>query len=240
MKTLIIIVSIILLSYQIDRIFTQDKAIAPVAVQMNNAAELRQEAIEAEAAVFNEEETAPATEAPELIEDTPFVAHDGVLVANETVVTELVHTVAHESRADTKYRLKQSSRINQHAKIFHSRLKESGNYLSLNTVQFNTNRFDVLESEDFNTVMQYADLLIFDENLKVSVAGFADNTGDAAYNEQLSLMRAIHVQNYLVDLGVHEDQILVSAYGIEGPVADNATKEGRALNRRVELVLIAE
>ncbi len=243
MKTLIIIVSIILLSYQIDRFFTKDKAIAPVAIQMNHAGEFRQEADEAEAVVFTEEEAAIEVEEPELIKEAASPAYDAyemVPASNETAVAAVAHTVAKESSISTKYRLKQASKINQHAKIFHSRLKESGTYLSLNSVQFNHNQFDVLGSEDFNTVMHYADLLIFDENLKVSVAGFADITGDAAYNEQLSLMRAIHVQNYLVDLGVNEEQIVVSAYGIESPVGDNATKEGRALNRRVELALIAE
>lgn len=237
MKTLIVIVSIILLSYQIDRFFTKDRAIAPVEVQKNEVKEFQQ--------VQPEELSLPSKKQTEEAQDVSLTKADipvsnVTLVANETTLAKVSNAVTKETKTTHGYRLKQVSKINQHAKIFHSRMKESGNYLSLNTVQFNYNKFDVLASEDFNAVMQFADLLIFDETLKVSVAGFTDNIGDSTYNEQLSLMRAIHVQNYLVDLGVNEDQILVSAYGVENPVADNKTKEGRALNRRVELVLISQ
>jgi len=254
MKALIIIASIILLSYQIDRFFTKDKAIAPVEVQKNTVSEFQEKATATENAVLsslevtaneNAETFEPKVEGP-LAEEEPaivaMVTETAGITADKSAEMKVTHAVASDAntvKASSKFRLKQVSKINQHAKIFHSRIKESGNYMALNTVQFEHNKFDVLGSDEFSTVMHYADLLVFDRDLKVSVAGFSDNTGDAGYNEQLSLMRAVHVQNYLVDLGVKEEQILVSAYGIESPVADNKTKEGRALNRRVELAIIS-
>lgn len=251
MKTLIIIVSIILLSYQIDRFFTKDRAVAPIENKYTATAfeqELSSNEIQIPEVIADTDETAiPQAEAvleEELVIAPETPGNDNIVlaVADENAVALAANasiTTKEEKVATRNVRLKQVSKINQHAKMFHSRLKDLGNYVSLNTVQFDYNKFDVLESEDFNTVMHYADMLIFDESLKVSVAGFSDSIGSASYNEQLSLMRAVHVQNYLIDLGVKEEQILVSAYGVESPVADNATKEGRALNRRVELILLA-
>ncbi len=238
MKTLIIIVSIILLSYQIDRFFTRDLAIVAVATE-TNATDHTQKNIAAQSADFSETATVSESTPAVLNKEVLAVAPDGVLVANHTEAQLAVYTPVTED-VTGRQDVHTTSSVNQRAKALHSSTKESGNYLALNTLQFNFNQFDNLETEDFTTVMHYADRLIFDENLKVSVAGFADNTGDRDYNEKLSLMRALHVQHYLVDLGVKEEQIVVSAYGVESPVADNATKEGRALNRRVELALITE
>ncbi len=248
MKALIVIVSIILLSYQIDRFFTKDSAITPVEVQNYDVKEFQQELPKTEEssqkqAEFLQEATEVTTspDSQTVVIDVALTTGENIevghalLASNKTEVATVSHAVVRKS-----HRLQQGSKINQHAKAFHSQLKDLGSYTALNTVQFGYNKFDVLGSEDFTTVMHYADLLIFDDNLKVSIAGFADNSGDSLYNEQLSLMRAMYVQNYLVDLGVDKNQILISAYGIESPIADNKTKEGRALNRRVELLLIAE
>ncbi|HTN05098.1 OmpA family protein [Agriterribacter sp.] len=86
--------------------------------------------------------------------------------------------------------------------------------------------------------MHFADQLIFNDSLKVSIAGFTDNTGNAAYNKQLSLLRAQNVKQYMLELGVNETQIIVSANGVSDPVANNNTAKGRSANRRVEMLLI--
>ena len=67
------------------------------------------------------------------------------------------------------------------------------------------------------------------------VAGFTDNSGPEAYNQGLSERRAIAVRDYLVDHGVSAEQLTVRGHGESNPVASNATKAGRAKNRRVEI-----
>ena len=73
---------------------------------------------------------------------------------------------------------------------------------------------------------------------KVKVTGHTDNVGSAAYNEKLSLKRAEAVRDYLVSLGVDAGKLEVRGEGMDKPIADNKTAEGRAKNRRVEVEVI--
>lgn len=75
-------------------------------------------------------------------------------------------------------------------------------------------------------------------NVKVKVAGFTDNVGDDAANKQLSTARANAVMNALVQAGVGREQLSAEGYGEHNPVADNATEEGRAKNRRISLQVV--
>lgn len=70
--------------------------------------------------------------------------------------------------------------------------------------------------------------------MKVEIAGHTDSTGSEAYNLKLSDRRAASVRQYLVDHGIPADQVSSKGYGESQPMADNATVEGRELNRRVE------
>jgi outer membrane protein OmpA-like peptidoglycan-associated protein len=72
----------------------------------------------------------------------------------------------------------------------------------------------------------------------VQVNGYTDNTGSAALNNTLSLMRANSVSNYLRINGVDVNRIVANGYGSSNPVASNSTAMGREQNRRVEIVLI--
>lgn len=73
---------------------------------------------------------------------------------------------------------------------------------------------------------------------RIEVGGHTDNTGEAAHNLQLSLDRANAVTAKLVELGVDGAMLSGKGYGQEKPIAENATEEGRALNRRMEFVVI--
>lgn len=71
---------------------------------------------------------------------------------------------------------------------------------------------------------------------QVRIQGFTDATGDEAGNLDLSRRRALAVAEHLERLGVEPKRLVVEAYGSVRPAADNRTPEGRAANRRVELV----
>jgi OOP family OmpA-OmpF porin len=79
-------------------------------------------------------------------------------------------------------------------------------------------------------------LVVYQKNpgLRVEVQGFTDSIGTEEYNQGLSERRADAVRNYLVERGVDPKKISTKGYGELNPVASNDTKEGRALNRRVE------
>jgi outer membrane protein OmpA-like peptidoglycan-associated protein len=71
----------------------------------------------------------------------------------------------------------------------------------------------------------------------VRLEGHTDNTGDAAANKKLSLDRAIVVKEIMIKGGIPEGRIGTDGYGEEKPIAANDTEDGRAKNRRTELVV---
>jgi len=75
-------------------------------------------------------------------------------------------------------------------------------------------------------------------NTTVQVIGHTDNTGAANYNQSLSVGRATSVANALVGNGVSRSRIIATGRGEDQPVASNLTAEGRAQNRRVEIVIL--
>ena len=83
-----------------------------------------------------------------------------------------------------------------------------------------------------------AALLSQHERVVVEVAGHTDSSGSDAYNQGLSERRANSVRDYLVEKGVRASRLSAKGYGESMPVASNDTKEGRAENRRVELIVL--
>ncbi len=71
----------------------------------------------------------------------------------------------------------------------------------------------------------------------VSVNGYTDNTGDAAANTTLSTQRAEAVKSALVSKGVAAERVAAAGFGPDKPIASNDTEEGKAKNRRVEIVV---
>ena len=76
---------------------------------------------------------------------------------------------------------------------------------------------------------------------KVQLEGYTDDIGTEQYNQALSVRRAEAVKNYLVkEHAVEAPMINASGNGEKNPVASNKTKEGRAKNRRVEILIMSE
>jgi OOP family OmpA-OmpF porin len=73
--------------------------------------------------------------------------------------------------------------------------------------------------------------------MELIIEGHTDNIGGAQFNLELSRKRAEAVKRWLVDkAGIGEIRLTTVGYGLTRPIADNSTEEGRAKNRRVELV----
>jgi outer membrane protein OmpA-like peptidoglycan-associated protein len=85
-------------------------------------------------------------------------------------------------------------------------------------------------------VSQIVTLLKQNPSLKLSIEGHTDNIGDTKSNKTLSENRAIAVRTAILSAGIAGDRLTTAGYGAERPVADNRSEEGRAKNRRVELV----
>jgi outer membrane protein OmpA-like peptidoglycan-associated protein len=90
------------------------------------------------------------------------------------------------------------------------------------------------------TVAQVAGVLAEYDKTAVVVQGHTDSTGSHAYNQELSERRANTVKNSFVERGVASRRIAAEGLGEEYPVADNASEDGRRLNRRVTVLLQAK
>jgi outer membrane protein OmpA-like peptidoglycan-associated protein len=74
--------------------------------------------------------------------------------------------------------------------------------------------------------------------MRIEIAGHTDNVGTYEYNQKLSNGRAKAIYDYLVKAGIDASRMTYKGYAYDKPVADNATEEGRALNRRTEFTII--
>ena len=75
-------------------------------------------------------------------------------------------------------------------------------------------------------------------NAKVKIGGYTDNVGSSADNVALSQERADNVKDQLEKMGVDSSRLTSEGYGDQHPVADNSTAEGRAMNRRISMLVI--
>ena len=103
-------------------------------------------------------------------------------------------------------------------------------------VTFDVNQADV--RSNFYPVLNSVGVVLeeFDKTL-IDINGHTDSTGTVEYNMDLSYRRAESVAEYLAAQGIGEQRLFTQGFGPHYPVADNASAQGRSLNRRVELIL---
>lgn len=109
-------------------------------------------------------------------------------------------------------------------------------FASLN-VSFDNNK-SIIKDVDKAAINEVITLLKNDLKLKLSVEGHTDNVGAAAANKSLSQARSDSLVAYMVAAGISAGRLVAKGFGSEVPVADNRAEEGKAKNRRVELVKI--
>jgi outer membrane protein OmpA-like peptidoglycan-associated protein len=105
----------------------------------------------------------------------------------------------------------------------------------LRGVHFDFNRYNIRPG-DAAVLDEAASVLKNYPNVRVDVNGYTDSIGSAEYNLRLSEKRAEAVVEYLEKDGIPADRLTPHGYGKTNFVASNSTREGRAQNRRVELV----
>ncbi len=104
-------------------------------------------------------------------------------------------------------------------------------------VTFDYKKWDIKEAFNSN-LSNIVDVLQKNPDMRIRIEGHTDNIGSMKYNINLSQKRAQAVKNYLVEKGINESRVSVVGFGFKKPIAPNDTEEGRALNRRAEIVPI--
>jgi outer membrane protein OmpA-like peptidoglycan-associated protein len=105
------------------------------------------------------------------------------------------------------------------------------------SVLFTSGRSDLLPAAQLKLNEVAAALTQQDPESKIVVEGYTDSQGTASSNQDLSDRRAQAVRDYLVSRGISGDRLTAQGFGPTRPIADNASAEGRANNRRVEIVV---
>ncbi len=129
----------------------------------------------------------------------------------------------------------ESGLITVNAEVMAKEIAASGRVV-LYGIYFDFNKAEI-KPESEPTINEIAKLLKQQPSLKLLVTGHTDNVGTMAYNVELSQRRAEAIVNRLVSrYGIEQGRLTPQGLGFKSPVATNSTEEGRAKNRRVELV----
>jgi len=115
---------------------------------------------------------------------------------------------------------------------------EVGAIVRLNNIFFETGKAE-LKSESYTELNRVIAFLKENPNVKIELSGHTDNVGNDDFNKSLSQKRADSVLAYLVTNGIDASRLVAKGYGMEKPVADNTTEQGKASNRRVEFTILS-
>ena len=109
----------------------------------------------------------------------------------------------------------------------------NGEQLSFNNIIFKHDSDELTDPSKvvLNNVVNVLNKL---SELKLEIQGHTDSVGPEVYNQYLSEKRANSVKNYLVSNGIESDRLTTIGYGESNPITSNGTREGKALNRRIE------
>ena len=129
--------------------------------------------------------------------------------------------------------------LDQSADEFVEGLKniEEGSALVLENIFFEFDKTELLP-ESYVELNKIADFMLENNINRIDISGHTDSEGSDAYNQKLSEGRAQAVVDYLISRGVHPVSMEAVGYGKSSPIDTNLTEEGRAINRRVEFMLV--
>ena len=111
-----------------------------------------------------------------------------------------------------------------------------GNSITLNNLYFDYDSDEILQTSNAE-IERLAIFLKRNKEIKINIVGHTDNQGSHSYNLDLSRRRAAALMNALIRKGIAADRLTSKGMGSEAPIATNDTEEGRAQNRRVEILI---
>jgi outer membrane protein OmpA-like peptidoglycan-associated protein len=222
----------------------QDNPVDPKVVDLAIIADRRALTAEAQAATFKAQEDAKrAVAEAESAKAGQLQAARGQLVQTQRTlgVTQMqlqeqqaAAAAQQQKQRDLEAKLKSARETI--AKIASVKEDERGMVITLpGEILFKTDKWE-LKPAAMAKLDEVADALKGKEQ-RIAVAGHTDTVGTHEHNMSLSQMRAQSVRDYLVGKGIPADLVTVQGKGPDEPVADNTSVEGRAQNRRVEIIV---
>lgn len=112
-----------------------------------------------------------------------------------------------------------------------------GERINLKDINFETASAELLP-ESYTELNRLLKLINENPTLRFEISAHTDDVGSASYNIRLSNMRALSVTNYLLENGVNPNRLVSKGYGMTQPKVPNTSDENRAINRRVDFMLL--
>jgi outer membrane protein OmpA-like peptidoglycan-associated protein len=148
-------------------------------------------------------------------------------------------TAAQLARREADLALEQADTLRRQLENLQLRQTESGVVVTLGDVLFETGQTE-LRQEAMASLVEVVDLLQSEPDKNIRIEGHTDAVGDANTNLEISQRRADAVFEALVSLGVVAERVTTQGMGEDFPIASNETEDGRAQNRRVDVILLDE
>jgi outer membrane protein OmpA-like peptidoglycan-associated protein len=169
------------------------------------------------------------------------------LAATEDEIIKLERGNASSLKADLEEQKKKAAAAKEEAEKRFSELNSAliqvsrdarGTIISMSDILFDVGKATLTQDLKTN-LAKIAGILTIYKDANVQVEGHTDNVGGEEYNQKLSEKRAENVMQFLINPGgIAASRLNSVGYGFTKPIADNATKEGRQKNRRVDLVIM--
>ena len=161
-----------------------------------------------------------------------------------TIQNELAAVKQKEEGLRTKLTIeeKRKEKFNKIESLFNknqAKVLREGNQIKIRLIGLNfASGKSVIDPEYFNMLTKLQRAIRIFPDYHITIEGHTDNKGDDRKNQSLSLRRARAVMSYLIaNMGLSESQISARGYGESTPIASNETSQGRAQNRRIDVIL---
>ena len=156
---------------------------------------------------------------------------DGVRVVN---IPNMKQPTSMWMWSEEKHAYFKNFRIAKGAVPLYDRMMSEGKFITYG-ITFDVGK-STIKPESMGEINRIVQLMTENPELKFSVEGHTDNTGNPNSNQTLSEQRSQAIVDKLVEMGISADRLTAVGKGQNSPIADNTTEEGRAKNRRVEFV----
>jgi outer membrane protein OmpA-like peptidoglycan-associated protein len=146
-------------------------------------------------------------------------------------------TAAQLAKREAELAMEQADSLRRQLENLQLRQTESGVVVTLGDVLFQSGEV-ALRQDAMASLVEVVDLLQSEPDKQIRIEGHTDSTGNAETNLKISEQRANSVLEALVSLGVDASRFTTAGMGEDFPIASNETEEGRAQNRRVDVILL--